>query len=39
MKFADIYGIYFELKFFDSMKKVGQSRISTHELVLIVHML
>ena len=32
-----IYGIHFELRFFDSIKKVGPSGIRTHDLVLTVH--
>ena len=34
-----IYGIQFELRFFDSISKVGPSRIRTHDLVLTVHTL
>ena len=34
-----IYGIYFELSFFTSIKKVGPSGIRTHDIVLTVHTL
>ena len=34
-----IYGIHFELKFFDSIEKVGLSGIQTHDPVLTVHTL
>ena len=34
-----IYGIHFELRFFDSIEKVGPSGIRNHDLVHIVHTL
>ena len=34
-----IYGIYFELRLFDSIQKVGPSGIRTHNLMLTVHTL
>ena len=34
-----IYGIHFELRFFDSIWKVGPSGIRAHDLVRIVHTL
>ena len=34
-----IYGIHFELRFFDSVYKVGPSGIQTHDLVLTMHTL
>ena len=34
-----VYGIHFELRFFDSIYKVGPSGIRTHDLVLTVHTL
>ena len=37
VEFAKIYGIHFELRFFDSIYKVSPSGIRTHDLVLTVH--
>ena len=34
-----MYGIHFELRFFDSIWKVGPSGIRTNDLVLTVHTL
>ena len=34
-----ICGIHYELRFFDSIQKVGPTRIRAHDLVLTVHSL
>ena len=39
MEFANVYGIHFERRFFDSIYKAGPSGIRTHDLVLTVNTL
>ena len=39
MEFADIHNIHFELRFFNSIQKVGLSGNQTHNLMLTMHTL